>query len=159
MSEANGPTSKAMAAEFGVSPATLSSAMARSIGRAAATQIARARMADAMRGNKRGKGLPLHGIEKVKARRGAANPNWRGGHAVGPRNNRKYQAFRRWILERDDRKCTDCGTDKGRLDVHHIIPESERPGLLYDESNCTTLCQVCHERAHGKNRPQYATGY
>ncbi|MHC4616269.1 MAG: HNH endonuclease [Planctomycetota bacterium] len=60
--------------------------------------------------------------------------------------DRRWQEKRRQILERDDWRCTVCGTKEGYLQVHHgsyaagVEPWEYPDGLLY------TLCKECHQK-------------
>ena len=66
------------------------------------------------------------------------------------RDNPDWYVFRNYILKRDDFKCCLCG-NKNNLHVHHIIPISEDINLMYNEDNCLTLCQKCHQKKHPNN--------
>ena len=59
----------------------------------------------------------------------------------------EWRNFRKSILERDNYKCQECGTNKN-LCVHHIKPRSEYKELVYDPSNVITLCKYCHAKRH-----------
>ena len=49
--------------------------------------------------------------------------------------------------------CTVCGYP-GFVEVHHIIPVSNGGG--HNDENLTSLCEVCHDIAHGKkNKKNY----
>ena len=54
---------------------------------------------------------------------------------------------RDYILERDEYKCTECGGETG-LQVHHIMPVSEKPD--HSEDNLITLCIYCHSKKDGR---------
>ena len=56
-----------------------------------------------------------------------------------------WAQIRRRALERDGRRCRECGK-AGRLEVHHALP-LERGGNN-DMANLLTLCRDCHLRAH-----------
>jgi len=56
-----------------------------------------------------------------------------------------YQALIQEVLERDNRMCIDCGSNKN-LQVHHLIPLSK--GGKSEKANLGTLCGVCHEARH-----------
>lgn len=58
-------------------------------------------------------------------------------------------SFRRQILERQP-TCECCGRplDIKTLSIHHIIPVSQRPDLVYDSQNCMSLCKNCHIQLH-----------
>ena len=66
------------------------------------------------------------------------------------RDDPMWYAFRNYILKRDDFKCLACG-NKSALHIHHIVPVSENPNLMYDEDNCLTLCSKCHRKKHPNN--------
>lgn len=40
-------------------------------------------------------------------------------------------------------KCANLGQE-----VHHILPRSQRPDLMYDWRNLMTLCKECHRKEH-----------
>lgn len=53
------------------------------------------------------------------------------------------------ILERDEKKCQDCGSSPAEgavLQVHHILPVHQ--GGNNDEANLVTLCSQCHAGRH-----------
>lgn len=80
---------------------------------------------------------------------GDANPNWRGGSKHDPVRNR-YQA-KKWVKtvkERDGWKCTQCDCED-KLHAHHIKPWKLYPELRFDVDNGATLCEQCHQAAHG----------
>lgn len=60
-------------------------------------------------------------------------------------SSKEYKLFRESILQRDNYKCTMCGSDF-RLQVHHIKPKSKYPELIMDKDNCITLCILCHSK-------------
>ena len=58
------------------------------------------------------------------------------------------------ILERDHYLCKHCVSNGrisfGKLEVHHIVPLSERYDLRLDSDNLISLCLACHDKAdHG----------
>jgi len=64
------------------------------------------------------------------------------------------------VLERDERKCLNCGagyedfrrnadTLRNRLEVHHTRPHVE--GGENNPDNLVTLCNVCHDEVHRKD--------
>ncbi len=57
----------------------------------------------------------------------------------------RWQRVRLAILSRDEWRCRLCGTDSGKLSVHHIKYTTELP---WDEShaNLIGICERCHER-------------
>ena len=68
-------------------------------------------------------------------------------------DHRRLMGTQRWkrlrlqILERDGRRCTECGGAR-ELQAHHVIPRETRPDLVFDESNIRTVCRPCHEAKH-----------
>lgn len=78
--------------------------------------------------------------------------NWHGGVTNWKSSmmaKREYKEWRETVLNRDGRKCTECGTTSN-LHAHHIIGVQEAPDLIYDVSNGKTLCKHCHMKAHRK---------
>jgi 5-methylcytosine-specific restriction protein A len=57
----------------------------------------------------------------------------------------KWRRFRNAVLMRSP-LCVDCG----RLgeEVHHLVPRSRAPELMYDAANVVVLCSKCHEQRH-----------
>ncbi len=51
--------------------------------------------------------------------------------------------------------CQDCD-EKGKTtpasEVHHIIPINQDPSKRLDVNNLVSLCKLCHESRHGKNK-------
>jgi 5-methylcytosine-specific restriction endonuclease McrA len=83
----------------------------------------------------------------LRNRRGAANPNWKGG--ITPvnralRNSDQYKAWRRAVFERDGFTCVLCGQHGGTLNADHIMPFATHPELRFDVANGRTLCRPCH---------------
>lgn len=57
----------------------------------------------------------------------------------------RWQRRRVEILERDNRKCRECGMVE-KLQVHHRWYEFGLQPWEYDDSALVTLCESCHER-------------
>ena len=57
-----------------------------------------------------------------------------------------------FILERDNYKCSRCGSDD-RLIVHHVIPLSMNGNN--DLSNLITICNKCHAKIHREMIDEY----
>lgn len=73
------------------------------------------------------------------------------GHALIKGKRPSYwNMIRRTILERDEYRCQICG-DSTSLSVHHIIPLSSGGDSSFE--NLRVLCQVCHQKAHGRRDP------
>jgi len=69
-------------------------------------------------------------------------------------NQRRWQAARRAVLERDGWRCVLCGSFAGfanRLEVDHIQP-LQFGGPPYDPQNLQTLCRECHKAKTIKER-------
>lgn len=62
------------------------------------------------------------------------------------RDSYKWEIVREEVLERDRKRCQECGADT-ELHVHHITPLSEG-GEPFDKSNLVTLCKTCHYHVH-----------
>ncbi len=78
---------------------------------------------------------------------------WKGGITDATIKERRSSAMLRWrkrVFERDGYKCYMCGSDKPRINAHHIIPFSESKELRLDIENGVTLCLECHQLFHPK---------
>lgn len=67
--------------------------------------------------------------------------------AGSKRGKPMYMAWRTKVLDRDEKRCTMCGS-KERLHVHHIKPYALFPHLRIDPANGVTLCCECHKAVH-----------
>jgi hypothetical protein len=76
---------------------------------------------------------------------GPNNPRWKGGVARVTQSQ-KWREVREKALERDKKRCCECGGDTN-LEVHHITP-LEEGGRPYDLKNLKTLCRTCHRAKH-----------
>lgn len=61
----------------------------------------------------------------------------------------KWSMFRKRIIERDSCHCQRCLAkynliETNNLQVHHIKPRIKYPELMYEETNCVTLCKQCN---------------
>lgn len=68
------------------------------------------------------------------------------------RNTPEYATWRKAVLERDNYKCTQCGTSEGTLIAHHIKSFNQFVKLRTDINNGITLCDHCHRKEHKKIR-------
>ena len=62
-----------------------------------------------------------------------------------PPRSSQWPAFRKAFLKKN-KSCAACGTTS-KLEVHHILPYHEFPGMELQEMNCITLCGTgggCH---------------
>jgi len=60
----------------------------------------------------------------------------------------KYALWRRRVLSSCKYSCINCGTKKGRLDVHHLKSKYLFPELMYNDDNGVVLCHACHWEYH-----------
>ncbi|WP_349346499.1 HNH endonuclease [Priestia megaterium] len=61
----------------------------------------------------------------------------------------KWYKFRNRIVKRDGAHCQRCIRKynlirTSNLEVHHIKPRDKYPELVYEETNCVTLCKTCN---------------
>lgn len=72
--------------------------------------------------------------------------NWKGG--ITSDNRLQRQVFRKTLLQkilvRDNFTCQFCDTSGDYMHVDHIKSWADFPELRFNESNCRTLCRVCH---------------
>lgn len=104
-----------------------------------------------------------------KNQTGKNNPYWKGG--IKSVYNRfrdltDYWNWRKSVLDRDENKCTKCGSNK-KLHAHHKIflktlikqycinktiedltIEDLKNPFFYDVDNGLTLCENCHKKWH-----------
>ena len=59
----------------------------------------------------------------------------------------RWQRRRLEIMQRDDFKCTKCGTTND-LNVHHIRYIDGRKPWEYEDADLVTLCRDCHKATH-----------
>lgn len=78
---------------------------------------------------------------------GANNPAWIDGRKNIPYGWTFTRFLKRKIFERDQFKCSDCGTNK-KIMVHHIDQNKNNSA----ESNLVTMCSSCHGKLHGRLR-------
>lgn len=76
--------------------------------------------------------------------------NWKNNKT--PKNKKirssyKYQKWRKFVLERDNYKCTNCGAVE-KLEVHHIKHFAKSESGQTDVNNGITLCKKCHINQH-----------
>lgn len=59
-----------------------------------------------------------------------------------------WHRFRYKVLERDQWRCTGCGTSvrSGGAHVDHVIARAVAPERELDQTNARTLCHSCHSR-------------
>ena len=78
--------------------------------------------------------------------------SWKGGitkATQGGRGSKKYKIWQRAVYDRDEYKCTWCGSDK-KIEADHIKRWAKYPKLKYEISNGRTLCMKCHNKTRNK---------
>jgi len=88
-------------------------------------------------------------------RRGAGNPNWRGGVSRDRHCGDEYKKWRSDIFQRDNWTCQTCGArssvgNQVYLEAHHIKSWIKYKELRYEVNNGVTLCKECHNLIHRK---------
>ena len=70
------------------------------------------------------------------------------------RSDKKYDKWRKDVLERDNYTCRLCGNadEDVILNVHHIEKYSENEELRTDINNGITLCHECHKKIFFKEK-------
>ena len=104
------------------------------------------------------------------------HPNWKGGITkinLQIRNSFRYSEWRKEIFERDNYTCQKCRTNRGPLNVHHIIEfnnilkeqniknidDALSCNYLWDLNNGITLCKRCHQQLHKKTTTPKVAGW
>lgn len=80
---------------------------------------------------------------------GVKNSNWKHGKSKKDYQRRSinYRRRSKFVLERDNYECQQCGLDM-ELQIHHIKLVKDFPELVNDYNNCITLCKQCHYSLH-----------
>lgn len=60
------------------------------------------------------------------------------------RDTKEYKNWRKFVLERDNYTCRQCGATEN-LEVHHLQSVAEHPELACSTENGITLCHKCHQ--------------
>lgn len=85
-------------------------------------------------------------------RKGAKNPNYRGGARAGVRNRAGEKRWRSVLAAR----CVVPGCpSEGKLVLHHVVYEQHvrrEHGDVWDPGNALTLCPSCHSSHHRRGR-------
>jgi 5-methylcytosine-specific restriction endonuclease McrA len=87
----------------------------------------------------------VRGKEKILFRRGEKMWIWI------ERTGKIWTWFRKMILKYRGERCEDCGASAIELHIHHTVPVSEDPTLIYDKGNCVVLCISCHKKRHSRS--------
>ena len=72
------------------------------------------------------------------------------GHTRHLLKGKRWERFRKMILDRDRWRCTVCGSAR-RLEVHHLNGRKDE-AATFDPGNVQTLCRQCHFAAHPPER-------
>ncbi len=72
---------------------------------------------------------------------------WAAFIRMGQDKKKIRQAFRDAVFSRDNNCCKVCGSNKGKLDAHHITPRTNIANGGYVLENGVSLCANCHEKA------------
>lgn len=121
----------------------------------------RKKHSDIMRRTREINKLLKKGLSKEEATFRIDNPNWRlerkaakEAERLRKRQERKTKSstdrhlpekLRNRVLDRDNHKCTKCGS-VDTLHIHHVIYRSN--GGSDEPDNLTTLCEECHIKQH-----------
>ena len=71
----------------------------------------------------------------------------------------RWQRKRLEILDRDDWACTGCGDESNTLHVHHKRYTKGSEPWEYEGEDLTTLCEECHDYAHGRREKTVVSVY
>lgn len=68
---------------------------------------------------------------------------------VKPLKTKRWQTLRRQVIQRDGDVCQRCLAlynilTYKNLEVHHIKPRIKYPELIFEPTNCITLCSTCN---------------
>ena len=83
---------------------------------------------------------------------GKNNPNYQGGLKLNPYSSDFGKPLKRWIRERDNYTCQECGIKESELDrnldIHHIDRDKQNS----NPDNLISLCNKCHGTLHGSRK-------
>lgn len=98
----------------------------------------------------KGKKHTLETRKRLSAiKRGANNPQWKGGTTkanLAIRATLEYKLWREAVFKRDKWTCVHCGTRRVPLNADHIKPFCKFPDLRFEIDNGRTLCVPCHKK-------------
>lgn len=83
-------------------------------------------------------------------KQGKDNGNWKGGVTESVRlfrKSRRYQQWRKEVLQRDNFACQFCAKINCSI-AHHLKSIKEYPELRFDVDNGRTICKECHIQIH-----------
>ena len=71
----------------------------------------------------------------------------------------RWAAVRRFVFERDQYRCVECGK-AGRLECDHVTPLKREPMQnAFDVNGLQTLCRECHiQKTASENRRELTPG-
>lgn len=96
-----------------------------------------------------GKQNPMYGV------RGAAHPNWKGGHSAVRQafyESEEWKAARAAVRKRDNDTCRRCGVRRRKgvpMALHHLVTFAVRE-LRAEPANIIVLCKTCHLYVHSR---------
>jgi len=91
--------------------------------------------------------------------RGEKHWNYTDGAISSKQRQRWWAKTKEWrqsVLNRNDRKCVRCRSEK-RLVAHHLNGWAKHPELRFDIDNGITLCHDCHWTFHRSTSHKNAT--
>lgn len=89
----------------------------------------------------------------VHFQKGENHPNYKGNRKARDNASRyEYKAWRSGVFKRDRYTCQHCGATRVTLNAHHIEHWADNIELRFDISNGISLCELCHDKVHGKIR-------
>ena len=103
---------------------------------------------------KYGKPASQRQIENMRQVGSQSHPAWNQGISEwSPRI--RIEELRKEALQRDQHKCTTCGSEK-HLVIHHIKhwEEVKDWNLIHNIENLKTLCRSCHQTIHNAQKKQ-----
>jgi 5-methylcytosine-specific restriction endonuclease McrA len=86
---------------------------------------------------------------EAAAHRTKAAPPWNAGITYARGDVAEYSTKHGWtkaVIRVKGNRCENCGWDRAKCDVHHILPKSRGGKNTID--NARVLCPNCHREHH-----------